>query len=100
MVAAARSAVVDLRVAGDSAPEQHAWHAGEVARLVGDTRLLRRVVGVDLVGQCALDRRAERADEGAALSGMARTDHHLESTSTCVVLRERCVAVKCGGART
>ena len=48
VVAAACSAVVDL-VAGDSAPEQQARRAGEVARLVGDTRMLRRLVGVEVL---------------------------------------------------
>ena len=40
--------VVDL-VAGDSAPEQQARRAGTVARLVGDTRMLRHLVGVEVL---------------------------------------------------
>ena len=100
VVAAACSAVVDL-VAGDSAPEQQARRAGEVARLVGDTRLppppLRRRPGA-LVGRRALDHLAERADEGAAPCGAAR-QAATTTTTTCrrasaSSLRERSAATE------
>ena len=100
VVAAACSAVVDL-VAGDGAPEQQARRAGEVARLVGDTRLplppLRRRPGA-LVGRRALDHLAERADEGAVPCGAAR-QAATTTTTTCrrasaSSLRERSAAAE------
>lgn len=105
VVAAACSAVVDL-VAGDSAPEQQARRAGDVARLVGDTRLppppLRRRAGA-LVDRRALDHLAERADEGAAPCGAAR-QAATTTTTTCrrapaSSLRERSVTTEPGRAR-
>ena len=103
VVAAACSAVVDL-VAGDGAPEQQARRTGDVARLVGDTRLppppLRRRPGA-LVGRGALDHLAERADEGCGAARQAATT----TTTSCrrapaSSLRERSVATEPGRART